>query len=291
MRWGPFLAGVLLLTGCGAAEPAGPAPSAPASTPARSAGDHRLTMTVGGTERTYLLHAPPGYDPARAPAAVIALHYRPGSAQAMRDVSGLDAKADREGFLVAYPEGVGGQFNGFGCCGAQDDVGFVKAVAAALVADWKADPARLFLAGVSNGAELSFRAAVEVPGVFAAIGVVSGGFHSGRTEDAGYKPTGPVSVVTLIGGADPMAETLRAGIDTWRKRLGCTPAEGGAPPADPTVHRTSTRCTDGSTVDAYVIDGAAHIWFGAKRGELVDPAPKIDATDVLWTFFAAHPRR
>ena len=44
-------------------------------------------------------------------------------------------------------------------------------------------------------------------------------------------------------------------------------------------------------MDAYVIDGGAHAWFGATAGELKDAAMKIEATDVLWTFFAAHPRQ
>ncbi|MDG6104708.1 polyhydroxybutyrate depolymerase [Dactylosporangium aurantiacum] len=324
MRRGLALFALALLTACTAETPA-PAPSGSAQ--AVRPGDHTLTITVGDKERTFLLHVPASYDPARAVPAVLALHYRPGSGAAMRGLTGLDAKADAEGFLVAYPEGVGGQFNAFDCCGTQDDVGFVKAVAERLVRQWHADADRLFLAGVSNGGDLSFRTAVEAPGVFAAIGVVSGGFAGGRTEAADYRPAAPVSVVTLVGADDPQAAALRTGLDTWRTRLRCTPAPAsGAPPstgtapppsagaapspatgtappapagtgtppaqpADPAVHRTSTHCQDGSDVDAYVVDGAGHVWFGAASGELKDTTAKVDATRVLWEFFAAHPRR
>ncbi|MEV4518086.1 PHB depolymerase family esterase [Dactylosporangium sp. NPDC049525] len=300
---GLTLLALLVLTACAAESTTNP----PAASPtAGGPGEHKLTVTVGGTERTFLLHVPASYDPARAVPAVVALHHRPGSGTAMRELTGFDAKADAEGFLVAYPEGVGGQFNAFGCCGAQDDVGFVKAVAGQLVERWHADPDRVFLAGVSNGGDLSFRAAVEAPGVFAAIGAVSGGFAGGRTEAADYRPTAPVSVVTLIGAADPQATTFRTGVDTWRSRLACpappapttqpttaaqpTTAPPG-PALDPGVHRTTTHCPDGSDVDAYVVDGGAHAWFGAAAGELKDTAAKIKATDVLWAFFAAHPRR
>lgn len=41
----------------------------------------------------------------------------------------------------------------------------------------------------------------------------------------------------------------------------------------------------------YVVDGAGHVWFGAASGELEDATMKVDATGVLWDFFAAHPRR
>ncbi|GAB3870966.1 alpha/beta hydrolase family esterase [Dactylosporangium cerinum] len=297
MRQGFALLAVALLAACTSE----PKPAPPVASPVTALiGDHTLTVTLGDKERTFLLHVPASYDPARTVPVVVALHYRPGSGTAMRELTGLDAKADAEGFLVAYPEGVGGQFNAFGCCGAQDDVGFVKAVAGRLVENWHADAGRIFLAGVSNGGDLSFRTAVEAPGVFAAIGVVSGGFAGGRTEAADYKPTSPVSVVTLIGADDPQATTFRTGLDTWRGRLACStpgaptskPAAPSASPAlDPGVHLTTSHCLDGSDVDAYVIDGGAHAWFGATAGELKDTAAKIKATDVLWAFFAAHPRQ
>jgi polyhydroxybutyrate depolymerase len=254
-------------------------------------GDHTVTVTVGDKERTFLVHVPASYDPGRPMPAVIALHHKPGSGATMRELAGFDAKADAEGFLVAYPEGVGGQFNAFGCCGVQDDVGFVKAVAGLLASRWHADPARVFLAGVSNGADLSFRAAVEAPGVFAAIGAVSGGFAGGRTEAADYRPTTPVSVVTLIGAADPQATAFRSGVEVWRTRLACGAPSAPAKQPAPAVHQTSTHCQDGSDVDAYVVDGAGHVWFGATAGELKESAPTVKATDILWAFFAAHPRR
>ncbi|GAA1555188.1 PHB depolymerase family esterase [Dactylosporangium maewongense] len=285
MRRGYALLALIMLTACSTKDAP---PASPAATAAQGKGDHTLTVTVGDKERTFQLHVPPGYDPARTMPAVVALHHKPGSGATMRELTGFDAKADAEGFLVAYPEGVGGQFNAFGCCGVQDDVGFVKAVAALLVERWHADPGRVFLAGVSNGADLSYRAAVEAPGVFAAIGAVSGGFAGGRTEAADYRPAAPVSVVTLIGAADPQAATFTTGVDTWRQRLGCEAPKETSPA--PGVHGTTTRCGDGSDVQAYVIDSGAHAWFGATVGELKAPG-QIGATDTLWRFFVAHPRR
>ncbi|GGM89428.1 alpha/beta hydrolase family esterase [Dactylosporangium sucinum] len=273
MKRGLTVLVALLLAACSTTKPVdqpdpGPRP-----------GDHRIKVTVGNTEREYLLHVPEGWKPAHAAPAVVALHYRPGSAQAMQKLTGFDARADRDTVLVAYPEGVGGQFNAFGCCGAQDDVAFVKAVAAQLVADWNADARRLFLAGVSNGGDLAFRAAVEASGTFAAIGVVSGGFYGTRTEAADYKPASRVDVITLIGATDPQADTFRRGIATWRERLGCTPAPNSQP------DRTLTRCPDGSRADSYVVKEGGHAWFGATTGELADTKTTTNASDVVWTFF------
>lgn len=46
----------------------------------------------------------------------------------MADLTGFSALAEREGFLVAYPDGLNGGFNALMCCGAEDDVGFIQAV-------------------------------------------------------------------------------------------------------------------------------------------------------------------
>ena len=105
MRRGLTLLALALLAACSP----GPKTAPPGASPqAAGPGDHTLTVTVGATERTFLLHVPPSYDPARAVPAVVTLHYRPGSGAAMRELTGFDAKADAEGFLVAYPEGSAG---------------------------------------------------------------------------------------------------------------------------------------------------------------------------------------
>ncbi|MEU2661767.1 PHB depolymerase family esterase [Micromonospora sp. NPDC007220] len=66
------------------------------------------------------------------------------------------------------------------CCGTTDDVGFLKDLTAHLVRTWRADPDRVYLIGISNGGDMSFRAAVEGERLFAAIGVVSGGYSGPR---------------------------------------------------------------------------------------------------------------
>jgi polyhydroxybutyrate depolymerase len=278
--------GALLLTGCGENRPAA-APSSPAQRPA--AGDHRLTLGVGGRERTYLLHAPPGYTGAEPVPLVVALHFYPGSGADLRDLIGMDAKADEHGFLVAYPDGVAGGFNALVCCGAEDDVAFLRALTDRLIADWRVDADRVYATGISNGADMSFRAAVEATGVFAAIGAVSGGFGGARAEAPGYRPAQPVSVLTIIGGRDRYYDTFQAGLRKWRERLSCVPVR--TPPGrERTVERSRSRCADGSDLEVYVVPEMGHSWPGARSGQLAEPGAPIVATDLLWDFFAAHRR-
>ena len=57
------------------------------------------------------------------------------------------------------------------------------------------------------------------------------------------------------------------------------------------VTRTSTRCPDGSDVVAYTIRQMGHAWPGGAPVGLGDPTAPISATDLMWQFFAGHPRR
>src|SRR5215218_9045925 len=112
----------LTLTACTANDPsAEPTNATQATTPAPAVspapGDHVLTMTWEGIERRYEVHAPAGYRPGVRLPLVVVMHYKDGSPTRMREMTKFDAKADKEGFLVAYPEGLNGAMNALICCG------------------------------------------------------------------------------------------------------------------------------------------------------------------------------
>ncbi|GGO02807.1 esterase [Micromonospora parathelypteridis] len=283
---------MIVAAGCGergrpSSTPSSAAPSASSERPA--AGDHDLTLSHNGLDRAYLLHAPPGYDPSRPAALIIALHFYPGSSTSMRELAGLEARADKDNVLVAYPDGVGGGFNALICCGSADDVGFLTALTDHLVQTWRADPNRVFLTGISNGGDMSFRAAVESTGKFAAIGVVSGGYSGKLTTADSYVPKSPVSVITFIGGQDRYASTFQTGIQTWQQRLTCQPSPKAS--GVPGVTHTVAGCKDGSEVSVYTIADMGHSWPGATTGQLAASSAGLSATDLMWEFFAAHPRK
>ncbi|MEU4550906.1 alpha/beta hydrolase family esterase [Micromonospora violae] len=282
---------IVAAAACGERGQPSSTPSAAPATPSErpAAGDHQFTLKHNGLDRTYLLHAPPGYDPGRPSALIIALHFYPGTGSSMRELAGLDAKADKDNVLVAYPDGQGGGFNALICCGSADDVGFLDALTDHLVRTWNADPRRVFLTGISNGGDLSFRAAVESTGRFAAIGVVSGGYIGELTKADSYVPKSPVSVITFIGDQDRYASTFQTGMRTWQQRLGCRPIPKAS--TVPGVTHTVAGCADGSEVSVYTIATMGHSWPGATTGELAASTAGLSATDLMWDFFAAHPRK
>ncbi|RKR85964.1 poly(3-hydroxybutyrate) depolymerase [Micromonospora pisi] len=288
MIWGMAWGLLLGASACDGGEP----PATPASPTAAAVqpapGKHQLTLDHAGVTRRYRLHAPASYDPATAVPLVIALHPFPGEGLGMSEMVGLDGKAEQENFLVAYPDGINGGFNALVCCGTADDVGFLRALTEHLISEWRVNPDRVYLTGISNGGDLSFRAAVEATGVFAAIGVVSGGFGGPLAAAADYAPRTPVSVITFIGGQDRYVKEFQAGIRTWQERLRCAPATSTR--VAETIGMTQARCADGSDVHVYVLDEMGHSWPGAKVGMIAAPTAGLVATDQIWEFFAAHPR-
>src|SRR5690349_10175005 len=70
----------------------------------------QFTMHIGGHNRTYLLHVPPRHDPHKSSALVVVLHGGGGNGRMMERV-GFSDLADREDFLVAYPDGIEHNWN------------------------------------------------------------------------------------------------------------------------------------------------------------------------------------
>lgn len=267
-----------------------------------SEGTHKQKLDVGTVgHREYLLHVPSKVAdgkwrdgrPADRPALVIALHGGLANMAKMRDLTGFDKLSDEHGFLVAYPDGFMTTWNAGDCCGAAkigkvDDVGFLGKLIDKLTGAGLADPKRVYVTGFSNGAGMAYRMACEKPGKVAAIGVVEGALVT-RCD-----PGRPVSAMIFHGTADGNVPFNGGGdrdfndkrpfppvsdaVDFWRK-------VGGLPQPRERVKALSgdTRCEStgkgerGVAVTFCRIEGGRHQW------------PK-EASPMLWSFFAAHPR-
>ncbi|MFI5807961.1 alpha/beta hydrolase family esterase [Streptomyces sp. NPDC051561] len=294
---GPLLAAALLVaaTGCGGdADKSPPAkqPSTPTATPAPPEvprpGDQRVTLTWKGKQRTYAVHAPPGFTAGQQLPVVVAMHMFPGTADAIANLSDLDKKADAKNFLAVYPEGFSGGFNALTCCGAEDDIGFLRLVLDRITTTWKADPNRIYATGISNGADMSFKVAVELHDRFAAVAPVSGAFAGSDPATPAYAPKSPVSVMTFIGGKDDVQGPAEEGVTYWQDRLSCKPSKPQK--LRNSITRTAAKCRDNSDFVAYRIPEMGHAWPGGAGG-MGDPEAGVSATDLMWDFFAAHSKK
>ncbi|MGC4108431.1 MAG: PHB depolymerase family esterase [Thermomicrobiales bacterium] len=278
---------------------------AQAATPAPSGASTEHHLTWDGTDRLYRLYVP---EHVMIPAPlVVMMHGGFGSAAQAERAYGWDALADREGFVVAYPNGDGKAWNAGSCCGQPaatgvDDVGFIEAMVKEIEASMPIDASRIYAAGMSNGAMMAYRLACEST-LFAAVAPVSG------TMMVDCAKPSPVSVIHIHGLADtnvPFDGSRGEGfaqvdgpavpqvISFWRQEDACaTPTET----IDGDVTTSIAACADGRAVELISIAGAGHQWprtdvapsFTARRGADA-PFQGLDATPTIWDFFAAHPK-
>lgn len=134
------------------------------------AGNHPRTLPFGGLTRTYQVHVPASYDGSVVVPLVMDFHGFTSNGGQQAALSGMVQLSDREGFIVAHPDGVNNAWNVGLCCGNAgiDDVGFIRAVVAAIGAEANVDPQRIYATGLSNGGAISQRLACEAADLFAA---------------------------------------------------------------------------------------------------------------------------
>jgi polyhydroxybutyrate depolymerase len=273
--------------------------------------------------RSYRVHIPSLTSQGALP-VVINFHGGGGNAAGQQKYTGMDGLADQEGFIVVYPDGTGFfpnrllTWNAGFCCGysqvqAIDDVEFILNVLDDLAGQVPVDGTRIYATGLSNGAMMAYRLALEAPDRIAAIAPVGGMLLDDIPVDAG-----PVPVMHIHSIDDPRAPyeggygppfpftnarvrhfSVESGLAAWVEHNHCA--------ADPTlqevfmgepgsVNESQTAqkwvfapCDEGVQVVLWRLSGAGHVWPGGRQGYLesiLGPGSTIiDANDEMWSFF------
>lgn len=257
------------------------------------------SIEVGGLKRTFVLHVPPNLS-TPAPLLLV-LHPFTGSGRQMRRVTGLDALADREGFIVAYPNGRQRRWNvgAFGEGGA-DDVAFLDALIDHIAACHPVDRTRVYLTGGSNGGMMAQYYTCVRPERVAAVAPI---FGTLPRETAALCPPGPPKPALFIHGTeDPVLpyEGAREGLSAeenvafWTARNGCpgTTAETALPDTDPndgTATRRVAHTGCAADVELYIVGGGGHTWPGGgpdyPRWIVGRTARDFSASETIWAFF------
>jgi polyhydroxybutyrate depolymerase len=279
---------VVLVAAGGPARPAAPA-ARPCAQPV-VAGGTRLQVASGGLQRKAILHLPPRIATGRRLPLVVALHGAGGSGPFMQRYTGFSALADAKGFAVVYPSAVAPHprwtLNDDDPT-APDDVLFIRDLLNTVEQRVCVDRARVYAAGVSNGGGLAAHLACRLANRFAAIASVAGSYDSVTT----CQPQRPLSVLEIHGTADQTVpyDSINDFLTGWASRDGCSAGPNQATIA-PGVERLDwAPCAGGTEVEHLRLDGGMHAWPGATLPAPGPPAP-ISATQVVWSFFAAHMR-
>jgi polyhydroxybutyrate depolymerase len=196
-----------------------------------------------------------------------------------------------------HPEGLGTpQTWHFGVATeAQADLMFFRDLISYLEGQWSIDPKRIYVTGMSNGAQMMNHLGCELSDIIAAIGPVSGGYPSLHS----CNPVRPMPVVAFHGTADNLipyegqgqillpARERAAG---WASHNGCDHTPMVTFQKGQVTGETWGNCRDGADVILYTIVGGGHSWPGSDMlPQLGITTKDINATDVIWDFFAAHP--
>lgn len=274
-------------------------PSAVASAPGsrvicsspHASGDFVETVTSGGIGRTYRLHVPAPLAGYRRP-LVVSYHGYGRSAEDQERYSGLVPVADREGFILATPEGLGYPQEWQVVDVYEDsttiDVVFTADMVAQLEGELCIDPARIYATGISNGAEMASQAGCYLPNIFAAIAPVSGVVYQGCDGL-------PEPVISFHGTADENVpfETAPPAMAGWAEHNGCGTDIEETKVSDNVTRESYTGCGANDVV-LYIIDGGGHTWPDAEDyapgGGAGPTTHEINADDLIWEFFTQHSR-
>lgn len=277
----------------------------------------------GGLERSYYLHVPAGIAPGPPSATtdqvplVLVLHGRGGTGPGTADLTGFDEVADEHGFIVAYPTGIDNQWNYVdGIPGYEADVpdrAFLRELVADLSERYPVDPARVYVAGFSNGGYMAQRLACDATDLFAAFASVGAAGYGGQPTVCGEPE--PVSILFIHGTADAIVPftglrqegpngpiTVLASVEQtfayWAYRLGCS--TGIRPTVLPSVLSPNMEvhvldaldCPPGDELQLVVIVGGGHNWPG-RPGRLPVQIGggvnlDVDASRYIWAFFERH---
>ena len=266
------------LTACGGSAPA---PKAIVT------GSQHGSLTINGLKRTYRLFLPPSLDQHKPAPLVVSLHPCPAPANPDADYTHFDDQASAGGFIAAYPYAPQCWNDGSGRGPNVDDVGFISRLIDQVSKDFPVDQKRVFIAGISIGALMTYWLACQLSDRIAAIAAVSGTMP---VDDC--QPARPVSILAMNGtedrnipyeGGGPMnGKPILTVIKAWATRNGCT---GEPVQSQSGITKTSlwSQCKSGAVVRLDTIVGGHHTWFGSP----FDPVPgEPNANTVVWDFFS-----
>lgn len=276
------------------------------------ADDQQEHLAIGGVDGTYFLHLPRSRAENSSAPLVLVFHGGGGHASTMPNFTHFEELADRDGFLVAYPESFNKSWNDTRGLSPADDVAFIRGLISELERVHRADPKRIYATGISNGGFFSSRLACELSDTLAAIASVAATMP--QTLLPVCRPAAPISVMFMHGTKDPLvhieggpvlrdrgvAISLSKAQDFWRKWDATTSTP--VVEALPDQARDGTRVRrevygggkQGTEVIVYTIDGGGHTWPGGPPYLPVFLVGKVShnlaATETIWGFFKKHSR-
>lgn len=274
-----------------------------------------VVLQHDGLERRALVVFPEGHTGRSLLPVVIDLHPSGSDAAAEMRSSGIREAAAEQGYLAVFPEGLSENgvraWNAGQCCGdaaAQgvDDLGYLALLVETLIADYKADPRRIYVTGFSNGGSMALLLACRSSHMIAGVASVAG-----EMAFTGCRPVKPMPVMLFHGmddayapyeGGAPSARVpgderselqLLSVAETaqfWVERDGCYPVPERVTRQD-YVRERYVGSEAGAEVVVYAIPGSGHAWPGGDPEAVFagETASDLSAAWLMLEFFTRNP--
>jgi len=232
-----------------------------------------MKMQFGGAARTYILHLPAG-GPSNPP-LMLMLCGHGGTGAQQQSSTQMDKIADREKFIVVYPDPIAGNWDQAG----DSDLKYYAALIDTIDAKYHIDRNRVYVAGFSQGAAMTHAVGCAYADKLAAIAPVSGNIP------ATCKPARAIPMFLTFGTKDiATPEKFMSSASAWAKLDECpaTPVVIRPYPAsnpNSVVTRISWGpCKNGTEVIADSVKGGPHEWP-------MNTATKVNNSEEVWSFF------
>ncbi len=329
MRHAPRIPAGFLVAALSPADPhrvcdshTGPRPAAVKQTAGRF-GAFSYSNAAGS--RTYRLYVPSGDpasgDPGGPLPLVVMLHGGTQDAATFAAATGMNDLAEREKFLVAYPEqarsaNAGRYWNWFVPGHQRRDAGepsLIAGITGQVTDHYGVDAARVYVAGFSAGGAMAAVMAAAYPDLYAAVGVHSGLAYAAANDVASAfaamrhgpshlarSPARSLPLIVFHGDRDATVapanaaslihHVLMAASPDRRPETLPTAVTGGQVPGGHAYSRTRYQDPAGTTLaELWTIHESGHAWSGGiPHGSYTDPDGP-DASAEFIRFFLEHP--
>lgn len=273
--------------------------------------------------RNYILYVPQSYDPNTPTPVVLSLHGRYASMVSQARVSAFNDVADREGFIVLYPQAydpklkdptwnyLKGILPAFSF--PWDDEAFLDTLVDDLAQDLNIDMKRLYVTGLSNGGYMTNRLACTRSNRYAAFASVAGAAPFGIVdlcEKTTHSPfmlvqgtDDPISPWKGVVGPDPesgkpiyMVLPTDMTMGFWTDQNECTGKverqDLASTDPDSSVSILSVGgCPNDAAVVLYAVVGGGHVWpgvFDYKDEQLGEVNMDYNASEKIWEFLSQY---
>jgi polyhydroxybutyrate depolymerase len=252
-------------------------------------GENIRSIIFDSLTREYLLYIPKGYD-LKTPLPLVLLFHGMGmNATQIMNMSGFGKAADEKHFIIAAPNYEKGALKNDAL--TYDIVNFSKDFIREISSIVAIDKKRIYAAGYSRGGRICSRLASELSTDIAAAGIVGGLFFPMKS------PLRAVSIIAFHGTEDKVVRygQTESVLPHWVENNECKGTPVRRKISEDVTQTIYGSCKDNSEVLFFRVNKSGHTWPGGPRADSLEEKglgktnKDINATNLIWSFFEAHP--